>query len=762
MAIIASLVPCAVSAASGDWNVFVNASSVNRITSVGDSIWCATRGGIVVFNLLDSTFVQHLDGLGFKSTDVTGVVRDEGGSVWAGFATSGVARIDGLGSAHPFVKLYSASLDGLMSDSVTCVASLGADIYYGSAKGAAKFYDDVHFYEPILSDSLDGVLVSDLLARGDTLWVACERGVASYVPATFSFTMYRIGAVSALCLHAGAVHCAGSGGVRRFDGAAWTALGSPGGNVPIALASGAGTLYCVAGPNAYRFDGASWVDLASTLMRSMFYQKYTILGTFSVPKTIAVDGRGTLWLAGYEAQVDRGAYLSAFVSGAWINRAQVQLSQNGVVALSLAPGQGIWASTRYFGISYRSNEGLWNYYYKMRTPTDPAGLDYYLNHLGLLRDSHGYLYASCLSDKLDRITLHDPLNKADDEWTHYGLNEGTITTNRFVKAKEDPAGNRWFLSDDVASDVGLYGINIQSADGSSWLSITPATAPGMAGGSVFDVEFGPSGVAYLALRGYGVQSWYTGGYDWATLSSLASDVWNTVVEPEDLESDELYCVERGSDGAVWVGTAAGLVRNRAGVITSYSIKTSAEERGLLGAIVRDLEFDGEGRLWVATDRGLNVIDPTGVIGAYTTADAWRGELYPSSAICPLPSPICTALQFDASLNVLWIGTMNGLARLDVSPEVVEEAPLAQLILYPNPIHISRGDADLKISGITRPVSVQVFTLEGELVSEASGVVDGGTAWDLLTVNGYRARSGIYLVRVSDSRGAEVRKIGVIR
>ena len=129
------------------------------------------------------------------------------------------------------------------------------------------------------------------------------------------------------------------------------------------------------------------------------------------------------------------------------------------------------------------------------------------------------------------------------------------------------------------------------------------TAPGMAGGSVFDVSFGADGVAYLALRGYGVQAWYTGGFDWAHLSDLAGDGWNTLVEPGDLASKELYAVENGSDGAVWVGTASGLVRWKMGAIDSFTVKKNPGGQGLIGAAVFDLEFDGAENLWVSTEQG---------------------------------------------------------------------------------------------------------------------------------------------------------------
>ena len=760
MAACALLAPGAACAASGDWEIFVNASAINRIDCIGDSIWCSTRGGILVFDLGDSSFVQHLDGLGFRSTDVSGITRDNHGSVWASFTTSGVARIDRLGSAEPSVKLYTSAYNYLLSDSVTCIASAGDDVYYGSTGGIAKFYDNLHSLEPVLSDSLEGVPVRDLLVRGDTLWIACERGVARFLRSTFNYRMYRIGKTTSLCAHAGAIHVAGANGVQRFDGSSWVSLGRPGGSIPLAVASGAGTLSCVTDARAFRRDGSSWTDITAN-MKTMFSQKYYIGHEKNILKTIAVDPRGTVWVAGLAAQINRGSYLSAYLSNSWINKAPENLSQNGIVRLSVVPGQGIWASTGYFGVSYRSNDERWTTYYKLRSPTDEAGLSFYGNNIAFLHDSQGYLWCGAFQD-LDRIELHDPFVKTDDEWEHYALNEGTITTNRFVKAREDPEGNRWFLSDDVLGEQGQLGINILKADGTAWLSITPSTAPGMAGGSVFDVSFGAGGVAYLALRGYGAQAWYTGGFDWAHLSDLANDGWSTLIGPGDLASKDLFSVECGSDGAVWVGTASGLVRWKMGAIDSFTVKKNPGEQGLIGAAVFDLEFDGAGNLWVGTEQGLNKITPDGEIEAFTSAEAWKGDLYPSSVISPLPSGICGSLACDRAANVLWIGTANGLARLDVTRAREVKESLSHMILYPNPVHISRGDAEIKISRISDPVSIRVFTIEGQLVHSVDGIRDGERAWDLLTLNGFKARSGIYIVKVSDGRSTESRKIAIIR
>lgn len=757
-AFLSFVLPIGASGGSGEWKVWCNKSAINRITVAGDSIWCSTRGGILVMNLVDSTFVDHLDGLGFRSTEVTALTIDRRGSVWAGFASTGVARIDRF-APNPSVKLYSSVIDGLVSDSVTCMVSVGEDVYYGTRNGAAKFFENFPSYETVLTDSLQGVEVNDILAREDTLYLACNLGVARFERSTFAFRMDRIGRSLSLCVHEGKVHAATVSGVKFLAGGMWNSLGMPGGYVPIGVAAGSGVLYAITEGRAFRWSGSSWSEITAN-MKTLFSQKYKIFSNYNVPKTIAVDRRGTLWLAGYEPQLDRGAYLNYFSGTGWQSKSPTELTQNGIIALSLGENRDLWASTRHFGVSLLRDDGNWLQYTKLRTPLDPAGFSYFSFMFAFLCDSRGNLWCNVLGNDLDRVEINDPGSQADDVWHHYALHTGTITSNRFVRIKEDPAGNRWFLSDDVVQ--GMSGINILSSDGTKWMSVDPTIEPRMAGGSVFDVSFSGSGTAYLAIRNYGLQAWATGGFSWENLSNLSNDVWTTLIGPEDLASKTVYCCERGNDGSVWLGTASGLVRYRSGVVDSITVKTSPGAKGLLGAQVYDLEYDGSGNLWVATDRGLNMIDPQGNIEAYTTFSAWQANLYPSSVISPLPSAVCQALVCDVESNFLWIGTAGGLARLDVSPREAVKISLEKAILYPNPVHLARGDSALRISKISSPVSIRVFTLEGELVHEAENVVEGAVAWDLLTLNGYKAVSGIYLVRVSDGRNSIVRKIAVLR
>lgn len=761
------LAAVAVTAAPGDWRIELDASAVHRITRVGDSLWCATAGGVLLFDMTDSSFAQYTCEIGLRSNDVTAVAVDGRGDIWAAMRGTGVARIDDP-DGQPRVTGYSAALGGILSDSVACLLRVGGDIYYGCTEGAAKFFANVPAREPNLTDSLAGRSVLDLAhdPAADRLWAACEGGVARFDRGTFAFTFYPIGDAASVCVHEGEVYCAAGSEVRAYDGGSWTMIGTA---LPMpveAVASGGGGLWCATAERAYLWNGSFWAHQQTTALKTYLRQEYRIGFGENTLTSIAIDGAGHPWIGGVFPPDSRGFYLCSLADAVWTNFSPRRLQQNRIVALDADEAGNLWVSTGFFGIAWRSAADEWISYTKIRVDTgDDEALSYHVNNLALLWDSQGYLWCNSLDYDLDRIDVGDPLDRADDIWSHFAVGEGTITSNRFVRAVQDPGGNRWMLSDDVAYEEGRWGIDIASAAGDDWLAVNPSTHPPMEAGNVFDCVFDQSG-AFLALRGYGVRYWGTGGFSWSALTSTAGDYWYTVIAADQLPSAELWALERGADGSLWIGTSGGLVRYRAGQIDSFTVKTDFSGDGLIGATVYDVEIDRHGMIWAATSRGLNRISPEGEItGAWTTAAMWQAELqfvYPDDVIAPLPNHICLALAYDPAGDFLWIGTDNGLARLDVSPSGAQRIPLSSAVLYPNPVHTGRGDDALRIARIGGTVDIRVYTAEGELVHEAYGVAEGETAWDLLTLNGYRASSGIYLVVIESAQGTEMRKVAVIR
>lgn len=766
--LVSLLAASAAHGAPGDWNVYMNASAVSRVTVLGDSLWCGTRGGILLFDLGDSTFTSYLDGLDLRSNDITAVTIAGRGSIWAAMRTAGVARIDDP-DGDLSVKEYTEALDGILSDSIMCILKVEDDIYYGCTGGAAKFFNNIPSSEPVLTDSTSGRTVHDLTwdPSSNLLWAACEDGIASFNRGTFEYIFYGIGEVLSVCVFEGEVYCVSGPDVLHLGDGSWPSLGGGLHMDPVTVAAGGGGLYCITPERVYLWNGSYWAHQATNELKTMIQNDFRIGWSANTLGALAVDADGVPWTGGFFEEGTRGIFLAGFSGTDWNSFQPGGLTQNLIVALDCDQSGNLWASTGKFGISMRTASDEWTSYTKIRNDVgNDDALSYYINNLALLYDSQGYLWCNSLTYDLDRIDVGDLLDKDDDIWLHYAPGTGTIASNRFIRAGEDPGGNRWFMSDDAGFESGMWGINIGSRAGDDWLIVDPGSYPQMEGGNVFDCAFDAQG-AYIAMRGYGVMYWRTGGFDWSTLVSGAGDYWVTILGEDQLPSTELWSIERGPDGSIWVGTSAGLVRYNQGVIDSFTVKTSSNKEGLIGGTVYDLAFDGRGGLWVATNKGLNRIDPDGTISAaYTTALEWQNELNliyrAEEVISPLPDHSCRALAYDPSGGFIWIGTENGMARFDSNEPQEVALPVSDMILYPNPVYSGRGDDALRISKISSPVEIRVYNLEGELVHEASGVTEGGVAWDLLTLNGYQASSGIYIVQVKGTGGTSMRKVAVIR
>jgi hypothetical protein len=407
-------------------------------------------------------------------------------------------------------------------------------------------------------------------------------------------------------------------------------------------------------------------------------------------------------------------------------------------------------------------------------------------NLALIADSQGYKWFCTLSYPADNLQidgLQDQLDTdyGNDVWLHYGIGQGGgdgLGSLLIQDAVEDPAGNRWFLSaENIKYAPGWWGINMLNRDNTAWRQVNPtSTDPsgelgGMKGGNVSDVAFGEGGVAYVAVRTYGVQRWVTGGFDEAHLFDLSDDTWTTVasVGADDGISSgtNILSLALRSDGVLWIGTDVGLYRYQEGKSLAYTPRDQGVGVGLLGSKVIDVVLDRDENLWVATELGLDRIarDDYNDITPFTTPTAWQAELslyFPTSAVSPLVDAACERLALHPTKDLLYIATANGLSELDISSLEERSKGLAKVYVYPNPIRTSRGDLSLKIANIDSEVLVEIFTIEGELVHSQRVSESGDSVWDLTTQSAFLAASGVYMVRISDGGDVVVKTVSLVR
>jgi ligand-binding sensor domain-containing protein len=153
---------------------------------------------------------------------------------------------------------------------------------------------------------------------------------------------------------------------------------------------------------------------------------------------------------------------------------------------------------------------------------------------------------------------------------------------------------------------------------------------------------------------------------------------------------------KGQDGSLWVGTTKGLVRKKGEEIKYYNYDTT------VSTVIHCITIDENGRVWVAGNRGISVIFGDDKILSYkNTAEwdfrnsfsiafdnsnnAWIGNvngLYrvPVDSILNgtisgfryfnenngLPSNFVTRIGFDSKENILWVGSLNGLASFELN------------------------------------------------------------------------------------------------
>jgi hypothetical protein len=290
-------------------------------------------------------------------------------------------------------------------------------------------------------------------------------------------------------------------------------------------------------------------------------------------------------------------------------------------------------------------------------------------------------------------------------------------------------------------------------------------------GDVFDVAFGPNGVVYVATIRYGVQRWITGGYEKSELFNLSDDIWTTVGQVGDRfpSSAGIKSLALTSDGTLWIGTSVGLYRYMNNQFTFIGASNGVGV-GLVGANVEDLLLDNDENLWVATNLGLNRIahDDISDILTFTTPAAYQRSLFlyysdPEKVVSPLASAACSSLELDRERNVLYIGTFGGgLSAFDISSITPAETELSSVFLYPNPVRAYSGDGVLRVANLNSPVTIEVYSMEGELVDTREADPSDPVAWDLLTSEGFLAASGVYFVKIKDKSGEVVKPVSIIR
>lgn len=125
---------------------------------------------------------------------------------------------------------------------------------------------------------------------------------------------------------------------------------------------------------------------------------------------------------------------------------------------------------------------------------------------------------------------------------------------------------------------------------------------------------------------------------------------------EGLSNENVTSIFQDSRGYMWIGTKDGLNRYDGQIMKIYNCNAK-NENTLSSTYIMDIEEDIYGNIWIATDNGLDfLMADTGVIVRMKDRkDKYNlGELSITSLI---------KSKYDE--NIMWVGTENGLMKIDV-------------------------------------------------------------------------------------------------
>jgi len=702
----------------------VNSNEVQGLAEWQGRLALATFGGLVFDDPGTGALTKTMrTPEGLPSNRVLCVARSPGGSLWAGTADEGIARMKADGS----FRRPLTSFDGLPSDRVQTLYVTGDTVWVGTSGGVAVLTENpatgqVSLRRSDTRASTGGALVSDDVTAfqrvGDTLWCATAGGLSTFAGGAWAGRAATLGvAVRALTLHADTLWAGTVAGPRRYDGASFTLLAAGHFGACIALRSDGNQLVSgTSNAGTFHYAGGDWAPLGTGLPSP----RAQALATMS----------GELWagtpagLARYEPSA--GSWVAHLSEGPAVNGSQ----------RAAVDSRGVWLATGNFfppatglGAVLHYDGSRWSAISPVSTAAALQAADVF----SVLSDRAGALwFGHCCGtgDPRPRVDRWSPTSNIWDR---------PATTNIYALAQA-PSGRVYAGS--VEHGNGVYefdGVTAALLDSLTPLNTDVGIGAGLTSNNLRGIAFDPTGRAWIATATTGLDIVNEQG----TVGDHADDVW--IHLGTGFPSLQATSVVTDGPRSGWVGTVAGVTRIVNDVVDA--VTTPAINARLTVPLVKDLALDSGGNLWIATAGGLARVDAaTRAVENFTVLEGLAGD-------------DVRALAWDSSRGALWAGTTDGVS--EIYPSSGSGSSFGNgTYLYPNPV--DAGATALRLGGITGEVVGEVRDLSGATLKTFRCDPARNEAWDLRDSDGSPAAPGIYLIVLRDGGRSQVLRAALVR
>jgi len=721
------------------WQTFIRPGEFTALLADDDQVWGATaEAGLARWDRRDARFeiIRRQPGA-IASNRLTAIVRDRSGRLWVATDGAGVSRRSADGRRWDVVNL----LDGLPSDSVRVLEASGDTMWIGTTQGFALW--NGHQVSGSLPD--DGITasfdttfssasVTGIVHAGDSLWIGTRRGIGlarvshqlgDWRPVSDGLADTDVRALAsdgrALFAHAGA-------DVYRWreELARWVV--EPGAGAVHRLTDASGVVLVTGESGAFR-----WFQTATDSGWT------AIAGAPAATPATRDDPEITLTPDGQVFAALGDTLFEALGSGVWGAHPLPPGPPGNDLRQVVVEGSRVYVTTDHLGVG--RYDGAWRYW----PPVSCAGAECDTTFLrplfanGMFADRSGRKWVGCWSIALESFRDDGPT----PEFTHEVVVVDALSERRSWVgcATQDLNGAVWFGMDTAQKgDIDPLGLEVYEGSGAYRANYNQFNN-GLSGNLVHGLATTRNGRVWI-------------GYDDGGLDFVA-DPANPFFEHV-LSTDVAGLSVRGlaSHGdSLWLVTNTQLWRYGASAVASSQPAERIPLRGGMPQLAfKPLAVSPDGAVWVGTSAGLRLFRPGGAIDSFLTANS------------PIPDDEIHAVAVDPASGAVWIATAAGLARFDpayVSPPRPPRAALHARV-YPNPALLTGLGIQLRIAGDAEIFSAEVYDLQGRRVRRFRNAVNGALVWDGRDDDGQLVDPGIYFVRAEAEGRSVVARVALLR
>lgn len=609
---------------------------------------------------------------GLAQSQVYDMIEDRSGNIWMATWGGGISKFDGIN----FTGLTKS--DGLISNYVECMVLDDSGGIWIGTKAGVSFYDGAGFTNHYLDPDSIPVRVHDLTIDGDgKVWLATASGLYEWNESGFKASDLMTEPIWCIAFEQDQLWFGTDEGLHTVSGNVFTTYNRDNGLSyrkvrSIGANSNGDLLIGTYGGGLDQWNGSKFTSVTDQ---------------FGLPTGIIqglmVDDEENIWMATLREGVVR---LNAADSSVTYIKDVDGLANNHVRCFLSDTWGNVWIGTSGGGVSkyigqtfvhFTEENGLADDYVysvlvddqdrlwagtgvKGITRLDTSGWTYFNADTGffdvkcktLFQDSRGALWLGTDGRGIVRYT--------DSSWHYLGADQGMSDT--WIRdIAEDSDGFIW-----VATAGG--GISVIQPPLMNEYIVSPITTThGLPSDRLITIHIDTNDVAWV-------------GSDNAGLFYVVRDTSNSdlfvdvkvVQTVPGLRSDNITSLVEDEYGYLWVGTAGNGVSR----IDIYSDRPAVvhfdQENGLSSNGVILMAIDGEGNLWVGTEKGVDQVYLDQERNFSSVKHFGQAEGFIGVETCR------NAVTVDDHGNI-WFGTINGLTRYN--PDQRRSNPIPPILSF---------------------------------------------------------------------------------